>query len=574
MTMVTPRLLLLLLIWAWRSLYVGQCAPAVQSTLQAMSYLTKFGYIESSSGVRSSLLTENALTSAVKEFQRFAGLNQTGIVDNETMVMMNTPRCGVKDKVGRGNNARRKRYALQGSRWRVKELTYKISKYPTLPTLTKRIVDEEIQRSFHVWSEYTDLKFTQKTSGRVHIEVRFERGEHGDGDPFDGPGGTLAHAYFPIYGGDAHFDDTERWTVRTYRGTNLFQVAAHEFGHSLGLSHSDVRQALMAPFYRSYEPNFQLHKDDITAIQSLYGQKKARDNVPNWPTVESANSPKDGEHEEGELCSDPAIDTIFQVDGETFAFKGEYYWKLTDIGLADGYPRSISKDWVGLTTNIDAAFSWRNGKTYFFKGDKYYRFEGHKMDADYPQQIIDGFPGIPNNLDAAFVWSGNGKIYFFKGSLYWRFDPEQLPPVSDDYPKDISNWEGIPNDINAAFQWTNGYTYFFKGTYYWRFNDRTFSVDTSRPPFPRSSGIWWFGCKSMTADDDPQAGSLVSSTRQDRAYVVQRATNSGEEDVELYQPQSDELEISESSARTMQYGLGTVASTFLTMLASHILFRE
>ena len=87
-------------------------------------------------------------------------------------------------------------------------LLYKISKYPSKSIMSKQDVNTEIRKALEVWSNVTRLKFKQVQSGPVHIDVRWEEGEHGDGDPFDGVGGTLAHAYFPVYGGDAHFDNS------------------------------------------------------------------------------------------------------------------------------------------------------------------------------------------------------------------------------------------------------------------------------------------------------------------------------------------------------------------------------
>ena len=95
-------------------------------------------------------------------------------------------------------------------------------------------------------------------------------------------GVTLAHAYFPVYVGDAHFDNSEYCTINSYSGTNLLQTAAQEFGHSLGVSQSDKYKALMALFYRVYEAKVRLDKDDITAVQALYGNRTNK--VPPKPS--------------------------------------------------------------------------------------------------------------------------------------------------------------------------------------------------------------------------------------------------------------------------------------------------
>ena len=80
----------------------------------------------------------------------------------------------------------------------------------------------------------------------------------------------LAHAYDP-QDGRVHFDEDETFSGSTAQGTSLLWVAVHEFGHALGLDHSNVQSAIMYPFYT---PGMaaNLHQDDINGIRAIYGK--------------------------------------------------------------------------------------------------------------------------------------------------------------------------------------------------------------------------------------------------------------------------------------------------------------
>ena len=107
-------------------------------------------------------------------------------------------------------------------------------------------------------------------------------------DQFDGPGGTLAWAQLPpgnSFNGQllCRFDEAETWVLnRNQRGVLLVNVACHEIGHLLGLRHSNVQTALMAPFYSPGVTKPQL-KDDVTRIQRLYGRPTGNPNPPEDP---------------------------------------------------------------------------------------------------------------------------------------------------------------------------------------------------------------------------------------------------------------------------------------------------
>ncbi|NXL68589.1 MMP7 protein, partial [Chordeiles acutipennis] len=212
------------------------------------------------------LLTKSLnLEERIKEMQSFFHLTVTGKLNKETEEIMKQPRCGVPDVAGYKT--------FPGNpRWKKRYLTYKIVNYT--PDLPPKKVDNAIRRAFMVWSDVTPLQFQRVFKGHADIVIAFARREHGDGFPFDGRGNTLAHAFAPGegLGGDAHFDEDERWSEYN-REINLFLVAAHEFGHSLGLAHSNVRGALMYPLYSYVNPaTFRLSEDDRRGIQKLYGK--------------------------------------------------------------------------------------------------------------------------------------------------------------------------------------------------------------------------------------------------------------------------------------------------------------
>ncbi|XP_068162319.1 matrix metalloproteinase-17 [Antennarius striatus] len=503
---------------------------------RAVDWLSRYGYLPPPDPHTSKLQTKDGLEKAIRVMQRFGGVQETGILDSETLKLMSTPRCSLPDIVGSGDmlrrRRRRRRYALSGLKWHKKDLTWSVHSYPSpsfSPSLSNNLVDRLLSHAFKAWSDAAPLIFRQLPSDHQgvatggDIRVSFDRLLHDDGYPFDGPGGTLAHAFFPgrdEVAGDTHFDDHESWSYGGDGGsTDLFTVAVHEFGHALGLSHSSSDPSIMRPYYQGPVENianFKLDLDDKMAIQQLYGVKDGGPpggvdpDLPGLPRPPPARPTQLSDPTFHERCQG-GFDAVANIRGEVFFFKDAHFWRTKrDGSLVSLRPALIQNFWTGFPpgmSKIDAVYERKtDSHIIFFVGSQYWVFKDTVAMPNYPRPLAEWgmrskFGALVESVEAAFIWAHNGKTYLFSGGEFWRFDEshtsEHVNRQPDSgYPRDNSLWAGVPSHMDDIISWGEGDAYFFKDNLYWVLKNGGLNQEVVTP---RSIAVDWLRCPAPSA---------------------------------------------------------------------------
>ncbi|XP_075073397.1 matrix metalloproteinase-17 isoform X2 [Mixophyes fleayi] len=533
---------------------VAAPTPTAEDLNRGVDWLTRFGYLPPPDPVTGQLQTQEELSKAIKAMQEFGGLKATGILDEATLELMKTPRCSLPD-LSYSEVTRRKRSVPLVTKWNKRNLSWRVKTFPKESTLGHDTVRALMYYALKVWSDITPLNFHEVAGNNADIQIDFSRADHNDGYPFDGPGGTVAHAFFPgehHTSGDTHFDDEESWTFRSsdVHGMDLFAVAVHEFGHAIGLTHISDMESIMRPYYQGPvgDPlKYNLPYDDKVRIWQLYGVREfvsptakpevagAEDHpfLPDLPENRSTTQPR---KDEPDRCN-TYFDAVAQIRGEAFFFKGKYFWRLTrNKHLVSLQPAQIHRFWKGLSLNMDSVDAvyerTTDHKIVFFKGDRYWVFKDNNVEEGYPRTITDF--GLPlGGVDAAFTWSHNDKTYFFKDNLLWCYN-EREHRMDDGYPVETAIWKGIPAALDDAMGWSDGATYFFRGKEYWKVLDNKMEVEQN---YPQSTARDWLVCSDIQFDvpnsESSRTGAHSSQGQQDESraengYEVCSCTSSSE----------------------------------------------
>ncbi|XP_056647338.1 interstitial collagenase-like [Diorhabda sublineata] len=283
------------------------------------------------------------------------------------------------------------------------------------------------EKAFNVWQQNSKFTFKRVTipvpspdititivNEKHQFRANFQGNRYCDFN-FDGPVKVLAHAYFPSEDGciEIHFDRNERWNpnidgIVQDTETSFFMVLAHEFGHTLGIGHSDVPTAIMYPWFQKnflilhseyvkdylpqkipFEPISHIFKNsagNLFAFNKLTGDCYTT-SFPDLTILEINKVP---------IPTNSKVDVIFQTNsGQIFVFYDQAYY----IEFNDGFKKilnrgRVSDRFLGLPKNPTAAFRYIDGYIYFFTQDTtntttsttYYKF------SEYSRSVVSSGP--------------------------------------------------------------------------------------------------------------------------------------------------------------------------------------
>ncbi|VDN04768.1 unnamed protein product [Thelazia callipaeda] len=373
-------------------------------------------------------------------------------------------------------------------------------------------VRREINEAINIWESVLPIKFHEvRSEAEADVKIKFAIGDHGDPYPFDGSGRILAHAFPPGsgIGGDIHLDDDERWTVSLtgdpyHYQVSLRSIVTHEFGHSMGLSHSHDEDSVMYAFYQ-YDLVPKLSYDDLLAVHTLYGvtidhQRTSTTTemppiLPEVPDKESSDRYDTTVHPDTNpwqpfLKPDPCnseYDAVASIRHEIFVFKNEWFWRVHQDGTLSQSPHLITSLWKEAKWPVDAAVE-SNHQIFLFAGKDIYIFNGRKLVSK--KKLTDlGLPASIQRIRLVYTWNywSERPMYIWTKDEFWRVD-KKSGKVEIGYPRKIATtWHGIPDQASAAVTY-NDDLYFFGENNVYKFH--TINM-TSAPPISISE-LWRF----------------------------------------------------------------------------------
>merc|ERR1719322_1205181 len=304
---------------------------------------------------------------------------------------------------------------------------------------------------------------------------------------------------------------TKKWGFCKNDGYSLLLVAAHEFGHTIGLDHLRSKSALMYPTYSAVE-NFELPQDDINGARRLYGQRRSAlpplelercgggvtegfvrttttapntrgKTRPNIKTTTQATTTRSNTASSDNVCDLTSVDAVLLFNPEIYVFKGYHFWRINSRNKAIRRgPYLISDQWPGGPRTVDAAYKIpQDEAVILFKGQRYWIFDSYHLKAGYPKYLSElGLPQSLLKVDLAVNWyrsKHRKRTYFFSGDQYFRYN-ELKERMDRRYPKNIVNWNMDSTDFDAAIEdaYTKRHTVFFRGNRVYLLHNYKFNI--------------------------------------------------------------------------------------------------